>query len=756
MRPSTSTPPTHGATTPWTPELEQQFQQWKAQKDSQARVEASKPGNHPLVRALGLGVRSVTDAVTGTMQAALMGQLVNPMTPGLLLPLREQVGAIQQGGRNVTAATERAGIPQPETPGEVLATRTGTGLAGALPFGGAAMLPGAVGGLAQGAGEVAGLPPQLQALVALLAGGGAGALQRGVAQRGPLQAANAFDDAATANNQTLASVLRTPAGPETPGVVRTGRPGTQVGLDVAAGGGRPADAMNTMATDRLTRYEQAVATSRGAEAERVLNARAQERSVLDFSKQQTRSAQRSAQHQSLDQRRAARAETRAAEEAATRSVAGDQVAARYERAVGTPHRTLLQYERLAEQDLQNTGRRVFGALERRMGTASSRGEFGQLQQTDGGIAPHESTAPIFEALADPIVGQTYRRYAPSVEHNPTFPELQKTYQALGAQVRQAARNGGALPDGTLMTDLRNARETLSQAMERAIPGFREANAAYRGKATVLEALTDGYLAGKNGKAPDIQDELTRLAEIDPDAVQAHLVGQRLAVVDQLREMPSSRAAAERFLSPGSDMAERLRLAFPDDASYQRFTDDLRGQSGARGQPSVALERSLTGLRQSLQRQVDDIAQQGSRQRAEIRDLSAREVAGIRQGARAERDALPKDDLHLMRQIQGAAKGLPSQTNATSTRGMADLGAGRPGPAKRDLLLTLLREVRLPRAARERVVRVLTTKGAEFEREADLLLQDLQTIRSIVPQGMLGGAGAAGAALGRDSSAARRE
>lgn len=106
----------------------------------------------------------------------------------------------------------------------------------------------------------------------------------------------------------------------------------------------------------------------------------------------------------------------------------------------------------------------------------------------------------------------------------------------------------------------------------------------------------------------------------------------------------------------------------------------------------------------------------------------------------------------MRTVSSASKRLPVEANTESTRAGADVLANRVGPARRDILLTWLRNKSLSRPVRERLARVLTLKGQAFEQEAAQLLQDLETLRSIVPRGV---GGVASGAVATDATRTRR-
>lgn len=625
----------------------------------------------------------------------------------LTAPLANRLPAPTSGGERLVEAGARG------------ATSTG-GLGG--PMG---VLSGATGAMSADAAAQAGAGTLGQI--------GAG-LVGGLAPAGIARVASGFTTPARA-----ASIIRKTqmADDLTPSVMDQPSPrvGEALAVRVAGQGGEPANRLGEQARGTLAAYtakrQATVDATRQGMAEARATGQASERAMTDAMARLRMEGQDEVARLREVERltrlgRQSQAEQQVAE--ALRGATGDHVADALTRTAALPKQTIQQMLTSAEQDLSRFGREAFGAMD------------------DIEVVPGPEGQAIFETLNDPQVGgmvrEAYNTYAPRVEHAPRFQELQKAYQLLGARSRAAARNGGALPNGDLMTDLYTARDALGAAMEQAFPAFRQANAGYRARATVVDALHEGPLLAAKGKAADIVDRMAALEQSGgPEAVAALRQSMARSWVDRLRETPITKDMASRIAAGGSDEMARLRLMFPDEASYQQFASEVADRTG---QVAAAHQRGMAGVqavapefaerRMSVRGAVRSEVGRMAKDVRTQRDATARTVRGIQQQGRESLRALQSEDVRTAKAVERASRRLDVPNAGRPLKGAVELGAGARARGIIDVVYGLFGKQSDPKDVRALLADYLLAPPEQRARLAASLRDTQRSQRLALPTG----------------------
>ena len=717
-----------------------------------------KDAFHAAGRQVGLLGRDAAEAVAGV--GGLMAPLAFGGSPMVSRVLPDAIA------NNVQRGLSALGVPRP-APG--LEQNLHAGARGAMMMAsGSPMvaLSGATGGMAADVVQQAGGGPLAQMGAGMVGGFGPGLAERLLATR------TAGARAGTLLNTALEQNANPPLHEAT--TVVPDRVQRSVALRVAGQGGPPADRLAAQARsvlDDAGQQERALTEAEGRDIA-TQRARGQAQTGDLYSEQASAMSALERQHaQKVQQSRqveaaalgSARQRGERSVTRATAAAAGDPIADLFESTAGKTPLTITQAQTKAHAALQATGERVFGPLHK-VGT----------------IEPGEHSAALYDAINDPIVDGVLKGYLRQGEHGiagesmtlrrdvggtaPTVKELLRTYRMLGIRGTQAAINKGEL-NNVMMDEFFNARDRLGAALEQVVPGFREANAAYRADATRFESLAKGYGGALNPKvmAPDIRQQMADAYDAGGEpALEAYQYGQRRAHVDQLRNGGIlTDVATERTLA-GSHPAERTATAFPSDATRRSFEQDVAGRTRAIGTAQEGQRSAEEAVKGSFADQRTQIAGQSKAaasetalayraRRDQAREASAEIIASIRASTKGARDILPQDRVRLAREIEAKAKQLQLPGENRLLRAGVESGAGARARSWVDAFLAIFGKKNLdPLATREILADFLLGDPPTRTRAATTMARDVATKRGAIRTGSAMGA-LVGAAQARDST-----
>lgn len=171
-------------------------------------------------------------------------------------------------------------------------------------------------------------------------------------------------------------------------------------------------------------------------------------------------------------------------------------------------------------------------------------------------------------IADDSIESVLRRFRARLTDGKSmqtdFTSIQRTWDDLGDAIGRAARAG----ENNKVRLLTQVKAELAQAMEAGSSGFRQANANFRARSKVIDALDEGKIAATRGRTEDTipaframnpqQQEAYRIGYADPLIAQT----QGAAVgVNKARPFTSDAFRAESQavapLTTGNQMARRL-------------------------------------------------------------------------------------------------------------------------------------------------------------------------------------------------------
>lgn len=175
------------------------------------------------------------------------------------------------------------------------------------------------------------------------------------------------------------------------------------------------------------------------------------------------------------------------------------------------------------------------------------------------------------ALQRPRIREVARRTAKEVadgERPPSFTELQDIMMDLRDDVT-AARAAGR-PNASRRAA--QAHDEIVSAMEADIPGFAEAQNAFRLASKRLEAYQDGFDAWAKS-AREIRE---RMAELPPEAHDPFRAGLLQRWEEKLLTREGTAGSVNKILRAGPEAREQIRAAFGSDEAFRQFlrTRDL--------------------------------------------------------------------------------------------------------------------------------------------------------------------------------------
>lgn len=145
-----------------------------------------------------------------------------------------------------------------------------------------------------------------------------------------------------------------------------------------------------------------------------------------------------------------------------------------------------------------------------------------------------------------------------------FKNLQTLAQRLDDDASAAFRAGR----GNEGNALRSVWQQLTDVMEETMPGYRAANRQYAQSTATLKAFDNGAKA-LTKPAAQIAEDITKLGE-NAEAVKAYRFGMVDALGRKLRGMRLGSDVARGIADAGPEIEARLRAAFPDQDSFERF------------------------------------------------------------------------------------------------------------------------------------------------------------------------------------------
>jgi len=252
-----------------------------------------------------------------------------------------------------------------------------------------------------------------------------------------------------------------------------------------------------------------------------------------------------------------------------REVAGEQFARRQagqarrlirdlEQASGGPPNVKVALEEVT-QELQDLGAEVYEPLRRQFRDLLQQGQNPQAVDALKAFLERPRVARAFRAI-DAIEQMVDPNRLP-----PTFDELQRVRKTLGRAADRLRRND---PQGA--RSFRLAAREMTELMEKAIPGFKEANRRYASLATVRDALEAAPRAWRDS-TEQIAEQLAFFQRRGGDrAANNFRLAMLDGLIDDIRGIASNRQSQRRFTAPTLDFGDNMKLLFPDDDTLQEI------------------------------------------------------------------------------------------------------------------------------------------------------------------------------------------
>lgn len=260
---------------------------------------------------------------------------------------------------------------------------------------------------------------------------------------------------------------------------------------------------------------------------------------------------------------------------------------------------------------------------------------------------------VAEVLRDPRIKPVARRNAPAAFADEAQVAAAIRQGVPEAQARQAVPNKAPsfmeLQD--IMLDLRDevsaaraagrpnasrraaeAYDAMVSAMEQDIPGFAEAQAAYRVAARRLGAYEEGFNAWTRS-AREIREAME---ELPPEAHDAFRVGLLQRWQEKLLAKEGTTGAVNSILRAGDDMRGQIRAAFGSDEAFQQFLRQrdiertfrlteaaVQGNSTTAQQALDALDSAPTTKSELLNRIYEAVLSPGESRRVQAQAVGER-------------------------------------------------------------------------------------------------------------------------------------
>jgi hypothetical protein len=285
-----------------------------------------------------------------------------------------------------------------------------------------------------------------------------------------------------------------------------------------------------------------------------------------------------------------------------------------------------------------------------------------------GRYPAVDDPEIARLMQEPGIANILKRVAPEVyngNRQPSFMELQEVRMILEDLWKGAK---GRYPNRA--NTYRTLHNEFRDAMEEAMPGFAEAQKAYRAASERLRSFKSGYDMWNK----PAREQANALAELSPEAQEAFRIGLLTRWEEALLTREGGGAAAGRLMAAGDEMKAQLLQLFGGEEGLANFlaTRDiegsfavtnnwLRGNSTTAMQLSDALESAPMSRSALLNKVWNALFSPGEARRMQAeqvgRTLLGRDIGALEAAQRGP----------LYRTISGAAQGAPAGGGATAAR-----------------------------------------------------------------------------------------
>ncbi len=179
--------------------------------------------------------------------------------------------------------------------------------------------------------------------------------------------------------------------------------------------------------------------------------------------------------------------------------------------------------------------------------------------------PMEAAVVGFNEAGDPIIGGV-----------PNLRTLDAVNRGLGAIIREEKNPiTGALTDRGRAVDM--VRRSFVGHIDELRPEYAAARKAYSGPSQLMDALEEGkkFMSRARHDSPD--DLRAAISKLSPDELDQFRVGAVQEIRNKLENL-TSRADATKRLKDIPALEERVRLAFGDDATFQRYIGMLDNEA----------------------------------------------------------------------------------------------------------------------------------------------------------------------------------
>lgn len=226
--------------------------------------------------------------------------------------------------------------------------------------------------------------------------------------------------------------------------------------------------------------------------------------------------------------------------------------------------------------------------------------------------PEKGVPEVKSALATAINRTATKRAAgEKVSHIDVIDEMKRVLDdEISALVRQGKNNR--------VRDLVQVKNKILADVDAQIPAYKAARNAYAGDSALLDAAEHGKRILRDD-VDYLDDLVSAMSESEMEMFQ---LGAKKAIREKLMQAREGTNAVTRIASELN--LEKMRLAFPDEASFNQFKDDLRFEAKL-FDTSRVLHNSMTALRQAAQK---DMAKGGSGEFEQIGSDAAGIVANM--------------------------------------------------------------------------------------------------------------------------------
>jgi len=187
-----------------------------------------------------------------------------------------------------------------------------------------------------------------------------------------------------------------------------------------------------------------------------------------------------------------------------------------------------------------------------------------LEKSYDVLTMNDQTAPMFEALTDPITSGVYQSMAYHEGQSTSFRTMQAVLQKLKSK---ASANFATAGGQDLAVKQVTAARALENGMEQAMPGFKAVNRGYARTMEMVKAFEQGATAMRQ----DPRDITSALAKLSPNSRSAYRMAALDDYVAKLQALSPEANAFRQSLRRGKDTIEpHLRALFGSTAEMDKF------------------------------------------------------------------------------------------------------------------------------------------------------------------------------------------